>query len=529
MVNLRSAAVLGGGPGGLYVARLLKLSQPGCRVDVYEQSSPELTFGFGVGLAGRTQRNLQAADPDSLAEIVGRAWEHDMAMAVGDRTVRLPAGDMVAIGRSTLLGILRRHAAAAGVHLHYGSRVTAQELDADLVIAADGISSATREAHHGAFGAEVITHDGLYLWCGTDFALPSAIFRPVETEFGFFTTHAYPYQADRSTFLIEASADTWRLAGFDETTARTPLDASDEQSLSYLTKAFHDDLQGQPLIGNRTRWLQFRTVTCARWHRGNVVLLGDAVHTAHYSIGSGTKLAMEDGITLARALAEAVDLEAALSRYEAERRPAVQHLQEIAHRSMQWWDSFPGRLDLPVEQLLIAFMTRAGKVSIDRFAGIAPDVVRAGLAQFAGCPVAAVPEEDLVSWVLGRPLDAAGHHWGSRLVDTAGDEPLQADVPHSWGPAADALVGQARDRAGTGPVVVVAAPGSLESTLTLFEVSERLRREAGRVVVARVAPQWREYAAAALASGRIDLVDLNGVARRDETRPGTASVSSVTG
>jgi anthraniloyl-CoA monooxygenase len=509
MVNLRSAAVLGGGPGGLYAARLLKLSQPDCRVDVYEQSSPGLTFGFGVGLAGRTQRNLQAADADSVAEIVGRAWEHDMAMAVGDRTVRLPAGDMVAIGRSTLLGILRRHAAAAGVHLHYGSRVAAGDLDADLVIAADGVSSATREARQGAFGAEVVTHDGLYLWCGTHFALPSAIFRPVETEFGFFVAHAYPYQADRSTFLIEASADTWRRAGFDETTARTPLDASDEQSLSYLTKAFHDDLGGHPLIGNRTRWLRFRTVTCARWHQGNIVLLGDAVHTAHYSIGSGTKLAMEDGIVLVRALAEAGDLGSALSRYEAERRPAVRHLQDTADRSMRWWDSFPGRLDLPVEQLLVAFMTRAGKVSIDRFAGIAPDVVRSGLAQFAGCPAEAVPDEDRVSWVLGRPLDAAGHHWGSRLVDTAGDEPLWVDGPGAWGPAADAVVSQARDRAGAG-LLVVAAPDSLESTLTLFEVGERLRREAGGVVAARVGSQWREYAAAALASGRIDLVDLIG-------------------
>jgi len=229
-VNLGSAAVLGGGPGGLYAARLLKLSQPDCRVDVYEQSPPELTFGFGVGLASRTQRNLQAADPASLAEIVDRAWSHEMAMTVAGREVRLPAGDLIAIGRSALLGILRRHAAAAGVRLHYGSRVTAAELQADLVIAADGVNSASREEYRDSFGAEVSTHDGLYLWCGTDFALPSAVFRPVETEFGFFTAHAYPYQADRSTFLIEAAAPAWRRAGFDLTTAQTAPDASDAHS-----------------------------------------------------------------------------------------------------------------------------------------------------------------------------------------------------------------------------------------------------------------------------------------------------------
>jgi anthraniloyl-CoA monooxygenase len=509
-VHLRSAAVLGGGPGGLYAARLLKLSQPDCRIDVYEQSPPELTFGFGVGLAGRTQRNLQAADPDSLADIVGHSWGHGMSMAVGEQVVRLPAGDLVAIGRSTLLAILRRHAAAAGVRLHYGSRVSAHELQADLVIAADGVSSVTREAQPAAFGARVSTHDGLYLWCGTDFALPSAVFRPVETEFGFFTAHAYPYQADRSTVLIEASADTWRRAGFDESTAQTPPDASDEESLSYLSKAFHVDLQGHPLIGNRTRWLQFRNVTCARWHLGRLVLLGDAGHTAHYSIGSGTKLAMEDGIALARAVAEADDLEGALARYEAERRPAVEHLQETAYRSMEWWDSFPGRLDLPVEQLLVSFMTRAGKVSLDRFAGIAPDVLRRGLAQYAGCPVSAVPDDDRVEWVLRQPLDAAGRHWGSRRADTAGGAPLRIAVPTAWDPGADALVTQVRDQAGAEPVVVDAAAGSLSAVLTMFEVAERLRREAGRVVTARVSPQWREFAAAALASGRVDLVDLTG-------------------
>jgi anthraniloyl-CoA monooxygenase len=508
-VKLRSAAVLGGGPGGLYAARLLKLSQPDCLIDVYEQSPPELTFGFGVGLASRTQRNLQAADQASLAEIVGHSWGHEMAMAVGDREVRLPGGDLVAIGRSTLLGILRRQAEAAGARLHYGRRVSAAELDAELVIAADGVSSATREANREAFGAQVSTQDSLYLWCGTDFALPSAVFRPVETEFGCFVTHAYPYQADRSTFLIETGRPTWCRAGFDATTAQTPPDASDEDSLRYLTKAFHADLRGHPLIGNRTRWLQFRMVSCARWHHQNLVLLGDAVHTAHYSIGSGTKLAMEDGIVLARAVAAAPDLDAALSRYEQERRPAVEHLQEAAYHSMLWWDSFPGRLDLTVERLLISFMTRAGKVSLDRFAALAPAVVRRGLADYAGDPVSAVPDGDRVSWVLGRPLDAAGRHWSSRVTGTAGAEPLWIDVPDAWGAAADVLVAQVRDRAGDGPVVV-SGPDAWGPVLTLFEVAERLRRETGRVITARVGPRWRELAAAALASGRVDLVDLAG-------------------
>ncbi|TQS45217.1 FAD-dependent monooxygenase [Cryptosporangium phraense] len=486
-MKLRSVAVLGGGPGGLYVARLLKLSRPECQVDVYEQSPPEQTFGFGVGLASRTQRNLAAADPASLADIVGASYRHGMAMTVGDTTVRLPAGDLIAIGRSTLLEILRRHAEAAGVRVHYGSRIPTPR-GTDLVVAADGVSSATREA--GDFGARITTHRGLYLWCGTDFALPSAVFRPATTEFGTFVAHAYPYRADRSTFLIETDQDTWRRAGFDATTDDTPFDASDEHSLGYLTKAFHDELQGHPLIGNRTRWLRFRTVTCDRWHDGNVVLLGDAVHTAHYSIGSGTKLAMEDGIALVRALDEAGDLETALRRYEEERRPEVEHLQETAHRSMLWWESFPGRLEVPVETLLVSYMTRAGKVTLDRFADLAPEVVRVALARFAGCDPASVPDSGRAAWVLR-----------DRTVGASGRAPVPVDLPDAWGASADALVGRVR-----GPVVLSCADAR-EPVLTLFDVGERLRREADSVVTARLDRRWAEFAASALASGRIDFVE----------------------
>ncbi|MFG1926035.1 FAD-dependent monooxygenase [Cryptosporangium sp. NPDC048952] len=546
-MNLRSVAVLGGGPGGLYVARLLKLSDPACSVDVYEQSPPEQTFGFGVGLATRTQRNLDAADAASFAEIVENAWSHEMAMAVGDRRVTLPVGNLIAIGRSTLLDILRRHAEAAGVRIHSGARVSAGDLDADLVIAADGVNSTTRGT---VFGPEISTHRGLYLWCGTEFALPSAVFRPVTTEFGTFVAHAYPYRADRSTFLVETDEETWRRAGFDVTTEQTAPDASDEHSLSYLSKAFHDELQGHPLIGNRTRWLRFRTVTCSRWSDGNVVLLGDAVHTAHYSIGSGTKLAMEDGIALVRALGEADDLPTALRRFEGERRPAVEHLQATAHRSMRWWESFPERLHLPVEQLLIAYMTRAGKVTLDRFAALAPDVVRAGLAQYAGCAPSDVPSEDRVDWVLAQPLPAhktprateprpaepratepcatepratepratepsatepsatdpgGANGWSSRVVDTSGRASLAVDFVDAWGASAEALL--ARVRVSAGPVVL-SADDAREAVLTLFDVAERARREADSVVIARVNRRWAEFAAAALASGRVDLVDL---------------------
>lgn len=509
-MELRSVAVLGGGPGGLYVARLLKLRHPGCTVDLYEQSPPDQTFGFGVGLATKTQRNLEAADSASLAAIVERSFQHEMAMEVRGERVLLPVDNLIAIGRSTLLDVLRQHAEDAGVRLHYGARVTAAELDAELVIAADGVSSATRETNSEAYGATIDTHDALYLWCGTDFALPTASFVPVETEHGTFVAHAYPYAADRSTFLVETDAETWRRAGFDVTTAQTPYDETDEESLAYLSGAFADELQGHPLIGNRTRWLQFRTIRCARWHRDNVVLLGDAAHTAHYSIGSGTKLAMEDGIALDAALAEAPDLATALARYEAVRRPAVEHLQDTAHRSMRWWDTFPGRLDVPVDQLLIAYMTRAGKVSIDRFSALAPDVVRRGLAHYADCPATEVPDDHRTDWTLSRPLTHGDRSWPARSVtleQLGTHEALVVDLGDPWGPEGDLLVKQVASQSDFASTsVLLHSAADLGATLTMFDLGERLRREAGVVVAAQVPKQWTEHAAAALASGRIDLV-----------------------
>jgi anthraniloyl-CoA monooxygenase len=512
-LRLRSVAVLGGGPGGLYTARLLKLRHPDCRVRVHEQSEPAQTFGFGVGLATRTQRNLEAADPETFAGILAHAWDHTMSMAVDGRRVALPFDNLVAIGRSTLLDVLREHAARAGVELEYGARVAADALDAELVVAADGVNSATREERADEFGARVETHDSLYLWAGTDVALPSALFTPVLTEHGTFVAHAYPYAADRSTFLIETDEETWRRAGFDVATDQTPYDADDQASLDYLSDAFAEHLHGHRLIGNRTRWLRFRTVTCQRWHTDNLVLLGDAVHTAHYSIGSGTKLAMEDGIALDAAIAEADDLGGALRNFESVRRPAVEHLQQTATRSMRWWDSFPTRLGLPIERLWVSYMTRAGKVSLDRFARSASDVVRTSLAQYAGVAEAEVPDAGLVDWILGRPLAHDSRTFDTRALrpdELSGLIELRVEVTDPWGAEADALVKDAAHRLGAdGTGVLLTSEHQGAAVLTMLDVAERMRREVGALVVARVPVEWRDTAVDALVSGRVDLVALD--------------------
>ena len=198
-MDLKTVAVLGGGPGGLYAARLLKRSHPDAEVAVYEQGSPDTTFGFGVGLASRTQRILRAADPESFDAIVNVAYSHDMSMRIDHRVARLAHGELLAIARTELLAVLQRHARQAGVRLHFGERRDAADLDADLIIAADGVNSATRTLLADDLKPQISTGTGLYLWCGTDFALPTAVFTPVTTPHGTFVAHAYPYAPDRST------------------------------------------------------------------------------------------------------------------------------------------------------------------------------------------------------------------------------------------------------------------------------------------------------------------------------------------
>ena len=481
---------------------------------MYEQGLPDKTFGFGVGLAAGTQRNLRAADGPTLDEILRRGWPHDMSMRVGDQVACLPNTNVRAIGRATLLAILQQHAADAGVGLHFGTRVPAGDVDADLVIAADGVGSATRSALAGLLGVRIDTGTGLYLWCGTDFALDSAIFAPATTSHGTFVTHAYPYAPDRSTFLVETDEQTWRRAGFDATTDATPPDESDRPSLAYLEEAFREPLGGHRLIGNRTRWLRFRTVRCERWHHGQVVLLGDAAHTAHYSIGSGTKLAMEDAIALVAALGSASTLEQALQAYEAERRPAVEHLQAVAARSQRWWDSFPQRMHLPVDQLLVSYMTRAGKVSLPRFAESTPHVVQRSLAAYTGIMTTGtvttgITGDEIVDWVISQPL-ALDHtvlpDRTSRPGGTIAD--IEVTEPDAWGTKADGLVDQAAGQlAGGAAALRLTGPDDRDSVLDRLDLSERLRLQLGTVVIVRAPRRFREDLAAGLVSARADLID----------------------
>ncbi|HZZ51628.1 MAG TPA: FAD-dependent monooxygenase [Pseudonocardia sp.] len=501
-MRLRRVEILGGGPGGLYVARLLKLADPACEVVVHEQGEPDTTFGFGVGLAAGTQRKLEAADPDSLTDLVTAGLRHNMTMQVGSDIARVYTDRLVGVARTELLAVLQRHAEKAGVELRFGARRVADELDADVVVAADGVSSVTRES--GPFGARIDVGKGLYLWCGADFALDDAMFSPVTTEHGTFVTHAYPYSGGRSTFLIETDEETWRRAGFDATTAAlesgsTPPEASDETSLRYLGEAFAEQLRGHPLIGNRTRWLRFRTVRAETWSSGNVVLLGDAAHTAHPSIGSGTKLAMEDAIVLVEQLRVEPDAPSAFRRYEDIRRPAVERLQELARRSQLWWESFPCRMHLPAQQLMVAYMSRAGNVPLARFAQTSPDVVGRALEQYGG----ERPEGDLTNWVFDRPLVHEGLRIPSR-TSVPELTRLASDLDDPWSPEGDLLVARARDCQG----VLLTGPAARSALLTRLDLAERVRMETGTLTAVEGPAALRDDLSVGLVSGRTDLVAL---------------------
>ena len=509
-MQLQRVAVLGGGPGGLYAARLLKLAHPSCEVVVHEQGEPDTTFGFGVGLAAGTQRNLELADPETLRDILAAGCRHDMTMQVGDQIVRVHNDRLIGVARTELLAVLQRHAEKAGVRLEYGARRRAGDLDADIVIAADGIGSATREA--GDFGGNAETGRGLYLWCGADFALTDAVFAPVETEHGTFVTHAYPYSGGRSTFLIETDEQTWRRAGFEASTGQTAPDASDLTSLRYLQEAFAGQLQGHSLIGNRTRWLRFRTVRCERWSCGRTVLLGDAAHTAHFSIGSGTKLAMEDAIGLARRWARSRTRPA---RSTGTRPPAARPSSGCRNSpgaASCGGSRSPRGLHVPAGQLMVAYMTRAGNVPLDRLVTTNPGVVASALGQYAGL-TAQLPA-DLTSWILDRPLRYEGRQFPHRVLAAGPDgvdlHTITDVVADPWGQAADAVVRRARRaRAAGAGGFRFTGPADRPSVLTRMDLAERVRTEVGGLIVVDGPAGLRDDLAAGLVSARADLVSFN--------------------
>jgi 2-polyprenyl-6-methoxyphenol hydroxylase-like FAD-dependent oxidoreductase len=360
-------AVIGGGPGGLYFAYLWKRRHPDDVIELFEQNPEGATWGFGVVFSDQALEFLRADDPETVDAIAPRmeSWRN-ITLNLRGESVEIDGVGFSSIGRLELLTLLQARVRSVGVTPRYETQIDSIDRFAghDLIVAADGLNSIVRRSFEQEFGASVSHSTNKFAWYGTTkpFATLSQTF--VQAERGTFNAHHYRYSPSMSTFLVECDAATWNAYGFEH--------KSIEESQAICEEVFADTLGGHKLISNKSVWRNFPWIWNERWSHRNMVLIGDALHTAHFSIGSGTRLAIEDAITLTKALEAEADIPGALARYERERKPIVKKLVTAARTSADWYEHFPDHMKLSLLDFTYSYITRSGRIDDARLRAMSP-------------------------------------------------------------------------------------------------------------------------------------------------------------
>jgi anthraniloyl-CoA monooxygenase len=350
--------IIGGGPAGLYFAILMKQVNTAHQITVYERNGPDDTFGWGVVFSGKTLRNLRAADEESHAAITHAfaAWDN---VDVVHRTskISIHGNSFSGIARLQLLKLLQRRSEQLGVTLLFRTEVPdfdSLRANCDLLVAADGVNSTARKQYSNQFFPSLDVRPNRYIWYGTNRLFNGLTLTFRENEAGVFAAHSYKFNQTTSTFIIECDQESWDAAGFST--------MSDDETRGYLEQVFAPDLAGRPLLSNNSKWINFLLVKNANWCFENIVLIGDALHTAHFSIGSGTKLALEDAIALCESFGRTANVADALEEFELTRKPVIEEYQAAAFDSMRWFENARQYMNLSPIELAYALMTRSGRV-----------------------------------------------------------------------------------------------------------------------------------------------------------------------
>lgn len=366
-------AIIGGGPSGLFLSILLKERMADVDIDIFEQNAEDATFGFGVVLADTGLSNLRAASPtvvDELAHTMRFNHQHSIVCHEHLITMKRPGAGGGAIPRIRLLLILQARARALGVRITFNKRIDDfSTIDADLIVGADGVNSRLRNAYETEFGTTRRSLTNHFAWYGVEkpFEAPALVFR--KRKGGYFIAHYYPYSDTMSTFVAECDHQTWLDFGMET--------MPDDERRALFETVFAPELGGYSLVSNNSVWRQFPVIVNKNWHVGNKVLIGDALTSAHFSIGSGTRIAMEDAMALADAIvAHPYDVQAALQQYDTERRPQKAKLISASEASYMWYERIREWMELPTpHEFVFRFMTRTGRVSLERMKKQFPELI----------------------------------------------------------------------------------------------------------------------------------------------------------